>query len=89
MTVEPGTAIGVSDRFCRFFDMQSAPHVCLFFAGIELEHVAWPFESDFLLSTVPVCLFVRPPVRKCSVYDDNSTPTNTISLGNIVIRARL
>ena len=23
-----------------FFDMQSAPHVCLFFAGIELKHVA-------------------------------------------------
>ena len=27
MTVDPGTAIRVSDRFCRiFFDMQSAPH---------------------------------------------------------------
>ena len=38
MTVDPGTAISVSDRFCHFFDMQSAPHD--FFAGIELQHVA-------------------------------------------------
>ena len=34
MTVDPGTAISVSDRFCRiFFYMQSAPHA--FFAGIK------------------------------------------------------
>ena len=26
MTVDPGTAISVADRFCRIFDMQSAPH---------------------------------------------------------------
>ena len=39
MTVDPGTSISVSDRFCRIFDMQSAPHV-FFFAGIELKHVA-------------------------------------------------
>ena len=39
MTVEPGTAINVSDRFCHIFYMQSAPHA-LFFAGIELKHVA-------------------------------------------------
>ena len=26
MTVEPGTAISVSDRFCRIFDMHPAPH---------------------------------------------------------------
>ena len=32
MTVDPGTAISVSDRFAVFFDMQSAPHA--FFAGI-------------------------------------------------------
>ena len=38
MTVDPGTAISVSDRFCRIFYMQSAPHA--FFAGIELKHVA-------------------------------------------------
>ena len=39
MTVDPGTAISVSDRFCRiFFYMQSAPHA--FFAGIELQQVA-------------------------------------------------
>ena len=42
MTVDPGTAIIVSDRFCRIFYMQSAPHA-FFFAGIELQHVAWPF----------------------------------------------
>ena len=38
MTVDPGTAISVSDRFCHIFDMQSASHV--FFAGIELQYVA-------------------------------------------------
>ena len=38
MTVDPGTAISFSDRFCRIFDMQSAPHAVL--AGIELQHVA-------------------------------------------------
>ena len=26
MTVDPGTAISVSDRFAVFFDMHSAPH---------------------------------------------------------------
>ena len=26
MTVDPGTAISVSDDFAEFFDMQSAPH---------------------------------------------------------------
>ena len=41
MTVDPGTAISVSDRFCRISYMQSAPHVFfVFFAGIELQHVA-------------------------------------------------
>ena len=29
MTVDPGTAISVSDRFCRILDMQSAPHALL------------------------------------------------------------
>ena len=38
MTVDPGTAISVSVRFCRIFYMQSAPHAL--FAGIELQHVA-------------------------------------------------
>ena len=38
MTVDPGTAISDSDRFCRIFDMQSAQHA--FFVGIELQHVA-------------------------------------------------
>ena len=27
VTVDPGTAISVPDRFCRIFDMQSAKHV--------------------------------------------------------------
>ena len=39
MTVDPETAISVSVRFCRIFDMQSAPHD-FFFAGIELQYVA-------------------------------------------------
>ena len=39
VTVDPGTAISVSNRFCRIFDMQSAPHA-FFFAGIELQHIA-------------------------------------------------
>ena len=29
MTVDPGTAISVSDRFCIIFYMQSAPHAFL------------------------------------------------------------
>ena len=40
MTVDPGTAISVSDRFCRIFYMQSAPHAFFVVAGIELQHVA-------------------------------------------------
>ena len=47
--------------FAVFVYMQSAPHA--FFAGIELQHVAWSFESDLPLSTVSVCLSVRPSVR--------------------------
>ena len=39
MTVDPGIAISVSDRFCCiFFYIHSAPHA--FFAGIENQHVA-------------------------------------------------
>ena len=87
MTVDPGTAISVSDRFCRIFTCNR--HRMLFFAGIELQHVALPFESDLPLSIVSVCLSVRPPVSNFSVYSVNSTPNYTISLGNIVIRARL
>ena len=48
--------------FAVFFDKQSAPHA--FFAGIELQHVARPFESDLPLSTVSVCLSVCPSARK-------------------------
>ena len=35
MTVETGTAISVSDRFCRIFYMQSAPHP-FFLLGLNL-----------------------------------------------------
>ena len=59
MTVDPGTAISVSDRFCRIFCNR---HSMLFYAGIELQHVACSFESDLPLSTVSVCLSVRPLV---------------------------
>ena len=34
MTVDPGIEISVSDRFCRIFDMQSAPHV-FFLLGLN------------------------------------------------------
>ena len=34
MTVDPGTAISVSDRFCYIFDMQSAPHA-FFLLGLN------------------------------------------------------
>ena len=30
MTVDPGIAISVSDRFAVFFDMQSTPHAFFF-----------------------------------------------------------
>ena len=36
--VELGTAISVSFQFGRLFDMRLTPHI--FFAGIELNHVA-------------------------------------------------
>ena len=48
--------------FAVFFDMQSAPHA--FFTRIERKHVVRPFESDLPLSTVSVCLSVRPSARK-------------------------
>ena len=35
MTVDPGTAISVSDRFCRIFDMQSALHDAFFSLGLN------------------------------------------------------
>ena len=34
VTVDPGTAISVSDRFCRIFYMQSAPHA-FFLLGLN------------------------------------------------------
>ena len=41
-----------------YFDMRSTPHD--FFAGIELKPVARPVESGLPISTVSVCLSVRP-----------------------------
>ena len=34
MTVDPGTAISVSDQFCRIFFMQPAPHA-FFLLGLN------------------------------------------------------
>ena len=51
MTVEPGTAILVSVRFGYLF--LPAFGTCFFlvlFAGIELKHVARPFERDLPIS---------------------------------------
>ena len=53
--VEPGTAISVSARSCRLFDVYG---IACFFRRIELEHVALPVESDLPMSTVSV----RPSV---------------------------
>ena len=39
VTVDLGTAISVSDRFCRIF-LHAIGTACFFFAGIELQHVA-------------------------------------------------
>ena len=61
MTVDPGTAISVSDRFCRIFDMQSAPHPFLLGLNFNTYH---DLLSDLPLSTVSVCLSVRPSARK-------------------------
>ena len=85
MTVDPGTAISVSDQleFCRIFFFTCNRHRMLFLLGLNFNTL------HDLLSTVSVCLSVRTPVSNFSVYNDNSTPNYTISLGNIVIRARL
>ena len=87
MTVDPGTAISVSDRFCRIF-LHATGTACFFFLlGMNFNTL------HDLLSTVSVCLSVclsvRTPVSNFSVYNDNSTPNYMISLGNIVILARL
>ena len=91
MTVDPGTAISVSDRFCRIF-RHAIGTACLFLLGLNFNTLHDLFESDLPLSTVSVCLSVclsvRPPVSNFSVYNDNSTSNYTIFLGN-VIRARL
>ena len=45
-----------------FFDMCLAPHD-IFFAGIELNHVVQPVESDLSINTVSVYLSVRANIR--------------------------
>ena len=62
MTVDPGTAISVSDRICRIFDMQSAPHA-FFLLGLNFNTLHDPFDSDLPIRTVSVCLSIRPSVR--------------------------
>ena len=88
MTVDPGTAISVSDRFCRIFYMQSASHAFLLGLNFNTLHDILRVIS-LSAPCLSVCLSVRPLVSNFSVYNDNSTPNYTISLGKIVIRARL
>ena len=59
MTVDPGTAISVLDRFCRIFDMQSAPHA-FFLLGLNFNTF-----HDLLkvISLKASCMSVRPSVR--------------------------
>ena len=87
MTVDPGTAISVSDRFCRIF-LYATGTACFCLLGLNFNTL-----HDLPLSTVPVCLSVCPsvrtPVSNFSVYNDNSTPNYMISLGNIVILDKL
>ena len=47
----PGTAISVSARSCRLFDVIDT---ACFFTRIELNHIALPVESVLPMSTVPV-----------------------------------
>ena len=61
--VEPGTAISVSVRFGRLFYMRLTQHD-ISFAGIELNHVTRPAESDLPINNVSV---YRPSVSKLSV----------------------
>ena len=61
--VEPGTAISVTVHFGRLFCYAFCT-MCYFFAGIELNHVAPPVESDLPINTVSVYLSVRPSVHK-------------------------
>ena len=57
--VEQGTAISVSARSCRLFDVNGI--ACSYiFRRIELYHVALPVESDLPLSTVSVRPSVPP-----------------------------
>ena len=49
MTVNPGTAISVSDRFCPIFDMLSAPHVFCFFSFFFVLGLNLNTLHDFLI----------------------------------------
>ena len=57
VTVELGTAISVSARYFRLFDVYG---ILCFFRRIELKHVALPVESDLPMSTVSVRPSVPP-----------------------------
>ena len=57
MVVKPGTAISVSARSCRLFDVYG---IACFFRRIELQHVALPVESDLPMGTVSVRPSVSP-----------------------------
>ena len=61
--VETGTAISVSARYCRLFDVYG---IACFFRRIEHKHVALPVESNLPMSTV----YVRSsgPLMDTSAY---------------------
>ena len=62
MTVDPGTAISVSDRFCRIFDMQSASHV-FFLLGLNFNTLHDLLKVISLKAPcLSVCLSVHPLV---------------------------
>ena len=68
MTVDPGTAISVSDRFCRIFDMQSASHA-FFSLGLNFNRLhdllkVISLKAPCLCVCLSVCLSVRPSARK-------------------------
>ena len=57
-----------------FFYMRLAPYD-ISFAGIELNHVAQPVESDLPINTVSV---YHLSVSNLTVFEDNSTSTYVI-----------
>ena len=65
MMVELSTAISVSVRFGNLF-LHAFGTTC-FFAGIDINHVARPVESDLPINTMSVYLSVRPSVSNLSI----------------------